>query len=156
MRAQVLWRLSVLASEQAEEAIAELLKARFGQPASTYMDLERGTRTVTAFLEQKPDWSRAARRELRAVLHQIQGTGSGKAGATIRLTKLQPQNWAEAWKRHFKPLEIGASLLIKPSWSARRPRAGQATVVLDPDIRPQVFACENWRVSGNPTSLSHA
>jgi ribosomal protein L11 methyltransferase len=44
------------------------------------------------------------------------------------------EDWAESWKRHFKPLAIGDVLLIKPSWSRRRPRPGQAVVVLDPGL----------------------
>jgi len=54
----------------------------------------------------------------------------------VRLTwkKLRHEDWAESWKRHFKPLEIGARLLVKPSWSQRAPRPGQALVVLDPGL----------------------
>jgi ribosomal protein L11 methyltransferase len=44
------------------------------------------------------------------------------------------QDWAESWKRHFKPIEFGAALLVKPSWSKRRPRKNQAVVVLDPGL----------------------
>jgi ribosomal protein L11 methyltransferase len=47
---------------------------------------------------------------------------------------LRHENWAESWKRHFKPIEIGSKLLIKPTWSKRRPRANQAVVVLDPGL----------------------
>jgi ribosomal protein L11 methyltransferase len=50
------------------------------------------------------------------------------------LSKLKSQDWAESWKRHFKPLEIGSALLIKPSWNHRIPRKGQALVVLDPGL----------------------
>jgi ribosomal protein L11 methyltransferase len=52
----------------------------------------------------------------------------------VHIRKLAPHNWAESWKRHFKPIEIGRSLLIKPSWSRKQPRKGQALVVLDPGL----------------------
>ncbi len=54
--------------------------------------------------------------------------------AHISCQKLRREDWAESWKRHFKPLEIGARLLVKPSWSRRAPRRGQAVVVLDPGL----------------------
>ncbi|HEY1719239.1 MAG TPA: 50S ribosomal protein L11 methyltransferase, partial [Verrucomicrobiae bacterium] len=38
------------------------------------------------------------------------------------------------WKRHFKPIEIGDLLLVKPSWSKKRPRKNQAVVILDPGL----------------------
>ena len=84
--------------------------------------------------------------------------GSGK----VTIAKVRREDWAESWKRHFKPIEIklnsrrgelceslssqkklgtrvtrpseGKSLLIKPSWSRRKPRKGQIVVVLDPGL----------------------
>jgi ribosomal protein L11 methyltransferase len=53
---------------------------------------------------------------------------------TIQIRRVRWEDWAESWKRHFKPLEIGRSLLIKPSWSRRRPKQPQSVVVLDPGL----------------------
>ena len=47
---------------------------------------------------------------------------------------MRREDWAESWKRHFKPIEIGGALLIKPSWSKRRARKNQVVVVLDPGL----------------------
>jgi ribosomal protein L11 methyltransferase len=44
------------------------------------------------------------------------------------------EDWSESWKKYFKTVEVGTKLLIKPSWSRRRPRLGQAVVVLDPGL----------------------
>jgi ribosomal protein L11 methyltransferase len=52
----------------------------------------------------------------------------------LTVKRLEAQDWAESWKRHFKPLEIGKHLLVQPSWSRRRPRPNQALVVLDPGL----------------------
>jgi ribosomal protein L11 methyltransferase len=56
--------------------------------------------------------------------------GSGR----IAVKRLPRENWAESWKRHFKPIEIGKVLLIKPGWSRRRARPGQKVVILDPGL----------------------
>ena len=82
---------------------------------------------------QKPTWTRDARLELTDALSAVQGVRSTKA-VEPKLSKLQPRNWAEAWKRHFKPLMIGKRLLIRPSWSRHRPGARQLEVVLDPGM----------------------
>jgi len=37
-------------------------------------------------------------------------------------------------KKHFPPVEIGGALLLKPSWSRRKPRPGQLELVLDPGL----------------------
>jgi ribosomal protein L11 methyltransferase len=50
------------------------------------------------------------------------------------MARVRHEDWAEPWKLHFKPVEIGDALLIKPSWSKRKPRKGQAVIVLDPGL----------------------
>jgi len=78
----------------------------------------------------------------------------------IEIARVKREDWAESWKRHFKPIEIKVhpsdvfprsgtrvtrpsdkktpprfnSLLVKPSWSKKRPRKRQAIVVLDPGL----------------------
>jgi ribosomal protein L11 methyltransferase len=54
--------------------------------------------------------------------------------AKLTIKPLRRENWAESWKRHFQPIEIGKQLLIKPSWSRRRACAGQRSIILDPGL----------------------
>src|SRR5271166_5489122 len=103
MNPRLLWRLSVIIPAEAEEAVTEILVDRLGQPACTYIDLETGKTTVSVYLKIKPDWSTAARDQLRNALNQMEALGSKAAPPKIRLTKLPTEDWAEAWKRHFKP-----------------------------------------------------
>ena len=56
--------------------------------------------------------------------------GSGR----ISLRQVRAEDWAESWKRHFKPIQIGSALLIRPSWSKRKTIKGRAEVVLDPGL----------------------
>ena len=52
----------------------------------------------------------------------------------MSLERVRHQDWSMSWKRHFRPIEIGSALLIRPSWSRRRPRKGQAVVEIDPGL----------------------
>ncbi|HVM48445.1 MAG TPA: 50S ribosomal protein L11 methyltransferase [Candidatus Acidoferrum sp.] len=74
------------------------------------------------------------REDLRRRLRAIQNCGLNTSPARISLARVPWEDWAESWKRHFKPISIGSSLLVKPSWSRRQPRKGQALVVLDPGL----------------------
>jgi len=48
-------------------------------------------------------------------------------------TKLVPEeDWAEAWKQHFKPRRIGERVVIRPTWEGYRLREGDIEIVLDP------------------------
>jgi len=134
LKRQPLWRISVTATPEAEDAVGAFMENYFGETPSTYTDSETGNTTVTIYCQTKPDWNPATRLEIAGALRRIARCGVEFGQPTISLAKLKPQDWAESWKRHFKPLEIGSRLLIKPSWSRHKPRKGQALVVLDPGL----------------------
>src|SRR5579885_614098 len=132
MKRKALWKIAVATTPEAEEAVAELLGSRFGCAPVTYFNPAKGESRVTVFLPQKA--SRHALQEIREGLKQIGRCGLETGAAGICLSRLHLKNWAESWKRHFQPLEIGRRLLVKPGWSKRRPRNNQAVVVLDPGL----------------------
>ncbi|HWX19603.1 MAG TPA: 50S ribosomal protein L11 methyltransferase [Candidatus Binatia bacterium] len=131
---QSLWRVCVLTTVEAEEAVAELLEGAYGQAACSYTDSESGATIVSVYLADRPGWSRRRRAILRAGLERMSRCGLRIGPGKLSLERVPRENWAESWKRHFRPLEIGSRLLLKPSWSRRRPRPGQAVVVLDPGL----------------------
>jgi ribosomal protein L11 methyltransferase len=129
-----LWQVSVTTMPEAEEAVTQLLERAFGQGVSSYTDAETQLTVVSLYLGRKLDWSQARQEELATSLRQVNRSGLVVGSGQITLKRLRRQDWAESWKRHFKPLTIGSALLLKPSWSRRRPRQGQAVIVLDPGL----------------------
>ena len=134
MKTGALTQIAVAISAEAEEAVTALLKHLFHQPPSTYTDLETKSIVASVFCQNNSDWLPVQRARLVAGLKDIQNCGLEIGPGKITAKKLRRQDWAESWKRHFKPIEIGASLLIKPGWSKRRPRKNQAVIVLDPGL----------------------
>jgi ribosomal protein L11 methyltransferase len=134
VKRNLLWKISVATSPGAEDAVTELLARTLHQPVASYTDVLTGRTVVTAYLEGGLDWSPANRERLRGGLERIRACGLEVGSGRISRGKLRRKDWAESWKRHFKPISIGPALLIKPSWSKHRPRAGQAVVVLDPGL----------------------
>ena len=134
MKAAPLTKVSIATTPEAEEAVAELLLRVLGQTPSTYFDAETGATTVSTYLEKPAQWNAAARTELRAGLALLTECGLAVGAGETTTTRVRREDWAESWKRHFKPLAIGDALLIKPSWVKRKPRKGRAVVVLDPGL----------------------
>ena len=131
MKPRRLWCVAVTTSVEAEDAIAELLGTLFSQAPTSYTDADSGVVAVSVYLPSRPV------RFLSAVatgIASIKNAGLKVSPGTVSVRQLKSQDWAQSWKRHFKPLQIGRTLLIKPSWSRRRPRRGQAMVVLDPGL----------------------
>ncbi len=162
MKRPSLWRVSVATTPEAEDAVAELLATVLHQPVSTWLNLGTGVSTVTVYCRHKPAGGKGIRKAIAAGLDQIQACGLDIGSGRVRLSKMRHEDWAESWKRHFRPIEIEfknrrgelgeppilpgksgrrgtppserKSLLIKPSWSKKKPRKDQAVVVLDPGL----------------------
>ncbi len=134
MKPTSLTKITIATTPEAEEAVVELLLRLFGQTPSIYFDNETSETTVSTYLEKPAQWTAAARAELQAGLRTLTECGLDIGPGEISATKVRREDWAESWKRHFKPLVIGDALLLKPSWVKRKPRKGQAVVVLDPGL----------------------
>jgi ribosomal protein L11 methyltransferase len=134
MKRTMLWKVSVTTAPEAEDAVTDWLAGAFGQPVSSYIDAETGIAVVSVYVPTRPDWSQARQKELALGLRRIASSGLNLGRGQISLKSIRKEDWAESWKLHFKPLVIGSALLLKPSWSRRRPRKGQAVVVLDPGL----------------------
>jgi ribosomal protein L11 methyltransferase len=132
--AKQLWRVSITTSPEAEDAVAELLGTIFNCNASSYFDVEPQTSVVSIYFSEKRFLSREVSEEIFAGLNRIKNCGLKIGSGKIKIAKVRREDWAESWKRHFKPIEIGNSLLVKPSWIKKRPRKNQAIVVLDPGL----------------------
>ena len=134
MKRSALWRISIAIVPEAEEAVAALLEDIFSQPAVLYTNTETGATSATVFCQKPSALSPAKRGQLVSGLQRVKEGGVNIGLGKICVARIRPQDWAESWKRHFKPITVGRALLIKPSWSKCRPRRGQVMVVLDPGL----------------------
>lgn len=60
--------------------------------------------------------------------------GQLRAMSEPRVRELAEEDWAEAWKKYYTILRVGAHLVIKPSWLAYTPRADDIVIELDPGM----------------------
>jgi ribosomal protein L11 methyltransferase len=132
MEAKPLWKISIATTPEGEDAVSEMLAAVLNRGAVSYLNVETGVSTVTVYCEAGP--VAGVRKTIAAGLVQIENCGLKTHPGKITIEKIRREDWAESWKRHFKPIEIGGALLLKPSWSKRRPQKNQALVILDPGL----------------------
>lgn len=134
MKPRHVWRVSVITNSEAEDAVGEILRAVCEQPVASYVDLESGTSESCVFFNRAPEVWRLLRRQLVQRLQGLGACGLETGPVRVSLRKMTANSWLQSWKKHFKPLEIGSALLVKPGWSRRRRKPGQATVILDPGL----------------------
>ncbi|MCQ2377629.1 MAG: 50S ribosomal protein L11 methyltransferase [Victivallaceae bacterium] len=108
------------------------LFAALGFDFSSYEDLENHTfrHTVYAADETERAQKCAAFERAAAVWKRDLGVELGETQFFV----LDREDWSEAWKKYFHPIEISERLLVCPSWldAARRP--GQKILTIDPGM----------------------
>lgn len=127
-------KISIEIHAESEEAVQELLQLRFRNTPSIYSDFETGQTIAIVYLDADEIWDDSVEKEIRAELENIRSYGLNIGPAIFRCDWIKREDWANSWKRHFKPMNIGGKLLIRPGWIKRKLKPGQALVVLDPGL----------------------
>lgn len=134
MKMKPLHELVFAIRAEAEEPVVALVERVFGVTPAVYLNSETGEVRVSVYTEVAAAVLDELRRELEAGMEKLRAAGVDPGGEVMAVREVRREDWAESWKKHFKPLAIGGALLIRPSWSRRRAREGQAEVVLDPGL----------------------
>ena len=115
-------------SENSE--VCEKIMLDSGLVFSTWMDLERRSIEYVVYAE---DLKKAL--ETALDINRIREKFKNK----IKLTKpvldvLKKEDWAEAWKKHFKVQHVTKKVVIKPTWLKYKKKKGEVIVELDPGM----------------------
>lgn len=65
---------------------------------------------------------------------EAQGYLAGLTDISLTVTPLDEEDWANSWKRYYKPLDIGQRLRVVPQWLAGEPAAGRVELLLNPGL----------------------
>jgi len=132
--------LSLAVRAEAVDAAADLLRryAPAGvsiEPAAEATDEDGGSRIdpdapvrLRAWLPADAE-GRTAVAALRPQFRALNGVVRALHARVVR-----DASWAEAWKKYFRTLHIGRSIVIKPSWRTYRPRKSDVVIELDPGM----------------------
>lgn len=67
-----------------------------------------------------------------AALEALAGFGLDPAPADVSFAEIFENDWANEWKKYFKPIRIGQHLVIKPSWETFDAKEDDILVEIDP------------------------
>ena len=60
--------------------------------------------------------------------------GFDLGGLELSSSEVPEKDWAEYWKRFYKPFRIGSRLVVRPSWEDYSPQPGDMVIDLDPGL----------------------
>ena len=127
--------LTVHTSLLAEDAVANILieEGSGGVAISEQPNRSRPTRAVQAYFPVNDDLeSRLLRVKTR--IRDLRGFGLDPSPGKMILRHVEESDWAEAWKKFFKPIVIG-NIVVKPSWEEfERTSSEQIMLELDPGM----------------------
>lgn len=115
---------------EAVEAVANLIhESGAGGVVLEHVDNQRST--VTAYFPQGEETKNilAGLQDFWSRLDELGIT----ADAQVTTSSVAEQDWAEEWKKHYQPVQVGR-VTISPSWIDTTPAAGQILIELDPGM----------------------
>jgi len=98
-------------------------------------ETSRGVRlegeAVTAYCRPGPEAESCLSR-LRGYYRALQELDAELPELELVVESCAEEDWAEAWKKFFKPLRLGRAILVKPSWESWQGGEGQIVIEIDP------------------------
>ena len=130
MQDEILYTIKLEDWSESDGLVPELLGA-FESDFSSYEDRENRCFIHTLYFGSSDE-----RDEFIPVLEREIQTWK-EFGAELEFCgvgEVRKSEWAEAWKKYFKPVEISEKLLIRPSWIDTPAAPGQKVLTLDPGM----------------------
>ena len=79
--------------------------------------------------EEYGDWQR---QELQDYIKRLSGYELYPLGLEVR--QVAEEDWAEAWKAHFKPVKVTDRLVIRPPWEEYAAQPGETVITIYPGM----------------------
>lgn len=67
-------------------------------------------------------------------LKEIKELGINIGRGEVEVEEMKEEDWANTWKKYYKPFRIGKSIIIKPIWEEYEQKEGDLVVELDPGM----------------------
>lgn len=118
--------ITVIADAELADSVGAFLMEQ-GAPGLISEDTPEGVRITAHFQSDAP------RVALDDFCGRLQEWFPGSSPVRVSFETTSEQDWAENWKTHFPPLEIGDRLWVHPPWIIDTP-PGRLAVTIDPGM----------------------
>lgn len=67
-------------------------------------------------------------------IERIPFRDTGKSLGEVTVSEINDKDWAEEWKKYYKPVKIGKRIVIKPTWEKYERKDDEIVIELDPGM----------------------
>ena len=71
---------------------------------------------------------------VKARISQLPSCGLDIGEGSVTLSNVKESDWANEWKKYYKPTKIGKKIVVKPSWEEYQQEEGDLIIELDPGM----------------------
>ena len=71
---------------------------------------------------------------VKARISQLPSFGLDTGEGSVTLSNVKESDWANEWKKYYKPTKIGKKIVVKPSWEEYQQEEGDLIIELDPGM----------------------
>ena len=71
---------------------------------------------------------------VKARISQLPSFGLDIGEGSVTLSNVKESDWANEWKKYYKPTKIGKKIVVKPSWEEYKQEEGDLIIELDPGM----------------------
>lgn len=89
------------------------------------------TDSVSAYFPQNKDFAEKMK-EIRKKLAQLEK--DLHINTKIQSAEVDEEDWAESWKKYFRPEKVGNFIVVKPTWREYDPEPGEIVLEIDPGM----------------------
>ncbi len=79
-------------------------------------------------------YSEAKLDTIKSRVEKLEEFGLNKGKGVVTAKEVYEEDWANAWKKYYKPVKVGDRVVIKPTWEEYEAEAGDVIVQLDPGM----------------------
>lgn len=80
------------------------------------------------------EFSEAKLKSIGFRVEKLEEFGLDKGKGIVTTREVDDEDWANAWKKYYKPVKVGDRVVIKPTWEEYQAKADEIIVELDPGM----------------------
>lgn len=72
--------------------------------------------------------------QLISAIKKLPEFGLDPGECEMMITEIEEEDWANSWKKFYKPTKVGKRMVIKPTWEAYVPEDNEIVINIDPGM----------------------
>ncbi|MEG1432045.1 MULTISPECIES: 50S ribosomal protein L11 methyltransferase [Eubacterium] len=148
------YEVQIKTTLEAEEAIAELFYEAGAKgvviesaenlllvqedPTVNYIDerlltMDPDTSIISGYFSEELNLDECTH-QLFTGIKKLPEYGLDPGACEVSITELLEEDWANSWKKYYKPTKVGKNIVIKPTWEPYEPGEDDIVVNMDPGM----------------------